>query len=162
MATATTTETVIIRPTSTSTRPTATPLLRSEAKPDVSRLFRTKRAALRRYAGPEIPVSQSGASGSAGLAVLRDRSEPRLHVADRTARNGQDDSAVPSPDQVRSYGAHCVSVSNPVQFARVHAVPAGGNWHRERLAGFCPHARAVQSLPGAGSTGREALHRCHR
>jgi hypothetical protein len=101
-ATATATETAmataIIRLTSTLIQPAQSS--RSEGKSHVSRLFRTSRATLRCDAGPEIPVSQSGPPRSSGLALLRDRIEPRLHVADCPARHGQDDAAVPFAHQV--------------------------------------------------------------
>src|SRR5580698_9849266 len=106
-------------------------LSRSEGKTDVPRLFRPSRAAFRRHAGPAISVSRAGTPGSPGVSLLRDRGESGIPVADCAAGNGQDHAAVSPAGQVRSHGPHCVPVSDTVQLAGVHAVPAGGNRHRE-------------------------------
>src|SRR5450631_2655667 len=123
---ATVMETGTVRLRSALTRPARTvQSSRSEVKGHVSRLFRPSRAAFRCHSGPAISLSRSGTPGSAGVSLLRDRGESGIPLFDCPARNGQDYVALSPAGEIRSHGPHGVPVSNAVQFAGVHAVPAG-------------------------------------
>src|SRR5580704_6584360 len=92
---------------------------------NVFELLRITGTAIRSHPGSAIPLSKRRAPGSVFYALLRHRSQPRVSGVDCQAGDGQDHHPVSSAGEVSQHGTHRVSISDAMQLARVHALPAG-------------------------------------
>src|SRR5258705_10869566 len=110
---------------------------------NVSRILWLEGAAVLCHAGSSLSLSVSGTSRSSILPVLRCRRGTWVSHPNCKAGHGKNNSSFSASCHASDFCSNCLSLSDPMHFARIHAVFADGVGTRVPKRRSGDHTRAV-------------------